>query len=248
MSGGKLAEAGSSKATGMAHSVTLTDLKPETAYAYLTTASADGYPDTATLDYEFITLGENGIPNAGFEEGFVVEIAKQWRCLGDNLCWDSARLPAEFRLAHSAKHAQCIVANGGWGDGLDDTVAGQAFTKAGKTVAFTAWTCAVNEGKDGAIARKIGIDPLGGMDPNSPNLEKGRRGGPLLRRRHKPGLKPAPAQEYSSPVDEWSCPTPRRWPRAALHPAGTGRITRYRFRLTGHTSSSFQRRQRLAAG
>lgn len=152
------------------HSVALTGLKPDTSYTYSVTATADGMPETRTLDYEFATLARDGLRNAGFEGGFLVEIARHWECIGRNLCFDSARLDDGLNLAHSDEHAQCIVANGRWGDGLDDAVAAQASARAGAKCTFSAWTRAVSEDKDGAIERRVGIDPTGGADPKSPNV------------------------------------------------------------------------------
>lgn len=152
------------------HSASITGLSPNTTYHYVISATAPGLPAAQTLDYDLTTLAETGVRNPGFEGGFVVEIAKQWDCLGDNLCWDSARLSSPFNLMHSGKHAQCIVANGGWGDGLDDAVAGQASAVSGVKYTLTAWTQAVDEGKKGSIERKIGIDPTGGRDPKSANV------------------------------------------------------------------------------
>lgn len=168
---GALKQAGASAGLAKTHSVTLTGLKPHTSYTYAISARADGLPEAATLDYEFTTLAPRGLRNQGFEEGFSVEIAKHWECVGDNLCWDSARLPDEgLRLAHSGKHAQCVVANGKWGDGLDDAVAAQASVAVGKEVTFSVWTRASSDGNDSGIMRRVGIDPTGGLDPRSPGV------------------------------------------------------------------------------
>ena len=152
------------------HSLTLTGLLPNSTYHYVMISSADGFPEARSLDYEFTTLAGEGLRNAGFEDGFLVEIARHWDCVGDNLCFDSARLDGDLKRSHSGEHAQCIVANGDWGDGLDDAVVGQAAAEIGRSCAFSAWTYALSETKGGVIARKVGIDPTGGTGPGSPEV------------------------------------------------------------------------------
>ena len=158
------------KSPGTDHAVTVSGLRPNSAYSFVIKCSAPGFPDSTSLDYELVTLAESGLRNGGFEEGFQVQIARQWQCIGQNLCWDSARLESEFRSAHSGSHAQCIVANGAWGNGLDDAVAAHAPAARGKTYTFSAWTRASTENEEGAIVRRVGIDPTGGTDPKSPNV------------------------------------------------------------------------------
>lgn len=155
---------------GKQHSVVLNALKPNQTYHYVIKCSASGFPEAKTLDYEFTTLPASGLANPGFEDGFIVEIARHWECIGPNICWDSARLKQGPRIAHGGKHAQCIVAHGQWGDGLDDAVVTQASARVGKTCTFGIWTYAASADGSGNIVRKVGIDPTGGKDPKSPNV------------------------------------------------------------------------------
>lgn len=152
------------------HTATLSSLKPNTSYTYNIHATASGFPEAKTLDYEFTTLAENGLRNADFEDAFNVQIARQWECLGRNLCYDSARFKKDLNVAHSGEHAQAIVANGDWKDALNDAVAAQASAEPGKKYTFSAWSCGISGLKDGSIERKVGIDPTGSKDPHSPNI------------------------------------------------------------------------------
>jgi hypothetical protein len=152
------------------HSVVLNNLKPNTNYHFIIKCYAGGFPEAKSLDYEFTTLPTKGLANPGFEEGFIVEIAKRWECIGPNICWDSARLKEGPRIAHSGKHAQCIVAHGQWGDGLDDVVVTQASARVGENYRFAVWTYASSADKSGRIVRRVGIDPTGGKDPKSPSV------------------------------------------------------------------------------
>lgn len=149
------------------HSVQLDNLRPFTSYSYKIRCSAQGFPDAETLDYEFTTLASSGLRNADFEEGFEVQIAKHWTCVGESLCWDSARLDGRFALAHSGKHAQAIVAVGKWGGKLDDCAIAQAAAEVGKTCTFSAWTRAESEHEKPSIGRRVGIDPTGNTDPSA---------------------------------------------------------------------------------
>lgn len=161
---GKLA-AGSS--SGKSHSITLAGLEPNTRYSYVICCTASGLPEAKSLDYAFTTLAAKGLRNAGFEDGFDVQIARNWQCIGENLCWDSARLEAPRNVAHSGKSAQTIVAHGEWDNGLDDAVIAQAAAKPGSEVTFNVWTRADSEKSDSKVARRVGIDPTGGTDPKS---------------------------------------------------------------------------------
>lgn len=153
---------------GRTHSVTLRELDPSTTYLYRIRARAKDLPEAKTLEYEFATLAKSGLRNGGFENGFSIEIARNWECIGDNLCFDSARLDAPDNITHSGKHAQCIVS--AWGDPLKDAVVGQAPAQAGRAYTFNAWTYGKTKTDEGPISRRVGIDPTGGKDPASPNV------------------------------------------------------------------------------
>lgn len=152
------------------HYIIATSLNPNSKYQYRIKATAAGFPQAETLDYEFTTLASEALRNPGFEEGFTAEIANGWECLGKNFCYDSGRLEGKLKQSHSGGHAQCIFADGAVGRGIDDAVAAQASVEIGKTYTFSAWTYAVSEDGDGYIDRKVGIDPTGGLDPKSPSI------------------------------------------------------------------------------
>ncbi|MCC6484914.1 MAG: hypothetical protein IT209_08715 [Armatimonadetes bacterium] len=152
------------------HRAVIEGLQPGSRHAFRIRCNAPGYPEAATLEYPIRALAASGLLNGGFEEGFDVGIAGGWRCIGENHCWDSARLEEKLRRAHSGKSAQAIVAHGQWNVRLDDAVAAQAAVQPGSEISFSVWTRADSEAKDTSVIRRVGIDPTGGQDPESGNV------------------------------------------------------------------------------
>lgn len=163
-------QAAARTASGRDHRATIAGLQPGSSHTYRVRCNAPGYTEAQTLEYPLRALASTGLLNGDFEEGFDVGIASAWRCIGENQCWDSARLDNALRRAHSGKSAQAIVAHGQWNAKLDDAVAAQAAATPGRQITFSVWTRADSEGGDTSVTRRVGIDPAGGIDPTSPGV------------------------------------------------------------------------------
>jgi hypothetical protein len=150
------------------HAVALTNLTPGGVYHFRVLS---GSPEGTSASADYILRCPDGtVPNPGFEGGIGPGIGQWWRAAGRSFCTDGVRLDAD--KVHDGSHSQAVITVGGWGDRyMDDAIYTHVAATVGVDCTFTAWTrLETDAGIPHTLARRVGIDPTGGVDPAGPSV------------------------------------------------------------------------------
>ena len=150
------------------HAVLVSQLNAGGEYHFRVRSSAMGVGASVSADHEF-RCPDASVPNDGFENGIGSGIGRWWRTVGRSFCTDGMRLGDTVR---SGDHAQAVITIGGWGDRyMDDALYTFAAVPVGVSYTFSSWTRLETDSATGnVLERKIGTDPAGGTDPESPSV------------------------------------------------------------------------------
>ena len=145
------------------HKVVVEDLKPGVLYEFEITARADFGKPGWSPGHVFTTLSRS-LVNGGFEDGFRAGLANKWTCIGESF-WLDGGTYSYIKKAHSGGHCQAIARGQGRVSAL---MYQHVACEAGAKYTLTAWSRAFADGEgERLIARRVGIDPTGGTDPEA---------------------------------------------------------------------------------
>jgi len=151
------------------HAVLIGGLEPGIGYHFRVVSTAPGVAASFSPDYTF-RCADGTVPNRGFEDGFGPGIGTWWTAIGRAACTDGVVFdPPRVR---SGDHSQVCVIIGHWGDDyFDHGLRSAVAVVPGRAYTFSAWS-RLETGTAGndKIQRRVGTDPTGGIDPESPTV------------------------------------------------------------------------------
>ena len=166
---------------GTSHSATLSGLQPNMLYHYRVVSKASNKFDTYSRDFVFVTEPDqpNLLSNPGFETGNISPWVPFTIYPGDfglrNYPWTPTGTPSWFDL--QARYAGGSWFYGGVTNGFKNKggVYQRVSANPGDEMCLRAWAATWNSDPIGAMfgytaLARVGIDPNGGTDPNSPNV------------------------------------------------------------------------------
>ena len=148
------------------HKVVIGGLKPGVLHEFEITARADFGKPGRSPGHVFTMLSRS-LVNGGFEEGFRAGLANKWTCIGESF-WLDGGTYRYIKKAHSGGHCQAISRNQGKVRAL---MYQRVASEAGAKYTLAAWSWALADGEgERLVARRVGIDPTGGTDPEAASV------------------------------------------------------------------------------